>query len=269
MNKINWMIIATSSSIVMILILAVATRAQSERTLLIEGPRPLAKAADELEHKHGMLITYEDPDYAYVNDYDDLTAPEKRGVARAALFPRAGRLEVLYNVAEGKQNVEDPKSLLSALILDHVNRGNPGIFRISEEGEVYHLIPSEVRDRTGAMKPVGSILDATISIPAYDRTLIDAVNEVCRAVNSASSSNLLVGAYPVNLLHQRKTIRGAAKTSAREVLMSMFRDAQKNLVWRIYWIGPGRFVLNIAVPVIETTNVRGGKVWVEIPFRAK
>jgi len=75
--------------------------AQSARTLAIEGRRPLAKAADTLQRTFGMLITYEDPNYLCDSDYDDMTAPDKKGGGARALFPKVGRLEVQYGLVLG------------------------------------------------------------------------------------------------------------------------------------------------------------------------
>ena len=51
-------------------VLAQATRVD----YIVDDPRPVAAAIDELTSRYGYLITYEDPPYSYSDDVKDVTA---------------------------------------------------------------------------------------------------------------------------------------------------------------------------------------------------
>jgi hypothetical protein len=45
----------------------------SPKSITVQGASPVAKAAEELEKRHGWQITYEDPPYIHNSDITDLT----------------------------------------------------------------------------------------------------------------------------------------------------------------------------------------------------
>ena len=167
------------------------SRAQTTEKLLIDGRRPLAHAADELGLRYGIVVNYEDPAFIYENDSDDLTAPQNVGKGIRALSPKDGRLEVECKIVDGTKRLESPIDVIQALLKDHVARQNPGIFRLAQSKGIYFLIPSEVRNEKGELKNVFPILDTRITFIGTDRTLADAVSEVCKQLSEATATPVL------------------------------------------------------------------------------
>ena len=97
-----------------LLALAINTQSQSLHTLTVHGPRPLAKAVNELQVRYRIPITYEDPPFSYENDYDDKTAPQFWGSGKRALIPKEGSLEVEYRISDKTKQPENPTALLVA-----------------------------------------------------------------------------------------------------------------------------------------------------------
>ena len=80
--------------------------AQSVRRedLLVDDPRPMAAALEELTRRYGTIITYEDPRYLYAADIKDVTREVSRnldrfppGQAPKVLVPFGGRLDFKYS----------------------------------------------------------------------------------------------------------------------------------------------------------------------------
>src|SRR4051812_5177666 len=130
-------------------------------TLPVNDPRPVQKAMRELESRLGRVITYEDPPYEEVTD---VTAEVRRtGNARErVLVPRQGRLDITVDVQPGS-----PASLKKAIeqvLSASVKAGNAGEFRVAQEGDVLHVIPTSP---DGGAPP---LLDTPIDLDGVERS---------------------------------------------------------------------------------------------------
>jgi hypothetical protein len=95
-------------------------------SISVRGPRPVAKAADELELKYGMLITYEDAQSFYAGDYVDKASPQNKARGAKALLPIDGHIEVSFAVSAQTKLPVDPRALIGAVVDDHADRGMLG-----------------------------------------------------------------------------------------------------------------------------------------------
>ena len=132
------------------------------QNLFVEDPRPLAKAAELLEHRFGWRITYEDPPYVYIGDLVDNTAPEYRGPLRA-LTPAGRQINVDYPISTKTGKLDDPRQMLQLLLDAHTLLGNPELFRFMQNGEVFHIVPSQVRNTSGVLMNVVPTLEVPIT----------------------------------------------------------------------------------------------------------
>jgi hypothetical protein len=96
-----------------------AGQAAARVILALDDPRPLAQAVLELEAQFGLLITYEDPAYAFKGDISDVTATVRRdldkyqpGEAPRVLVPKGGRFVFSYDASQ----THDPLNLLRQLV---------------------------------------------------------------------------------------------------------------------------------------------------------
>src|SRR5687768_5365392 len=72
---------------------AFAAAAQPEtRDVIVDDPRPVPAALQELATRHGRVVTYEDPRYLYSGDIKDVTREVRRDLDR---FPPGQAPKVL------------------------------------------------------------------------------------------------------------------------------------------------------------------------------
>jgi hypothetical protein len=79
--------------------------------LTIEDVRPIAKVIEELEHRYGWAITYEDPRLIYQGDLVDDTRPAARArLGSLGLRAKGGHIDVTYDLSP-----DDSKSATSLI----------------------------------------------------------------------------------------------------------------------------------------------------------
>jgi hypothetical protein len=221
------------------------------QTLTIEDPRPIAKALELLQSKYGYVVTYEDPRYTYEGDLKDVSQQ-----MTGSVDPRH-RIRTLVPVG-GAVNISVPTTaidsrtltpVLSQLLQSHAALQKGGHFRLLEEGGVFHVIPTEVQDRSGNWQPQSSLLDSTITVPkltnADGMTMLDAI---CESLTRGSGARVLVGTVPVNMLMQHRGDLEANSEVARAVLLRALAFSSPQLSWSLlYDAGLQIFVLNVSL----------------------
>jgi hypothetical protein len=175
---------------------AQSTRSQS---ILLDNPRPLAEALETLKTRHRRAITYEDPRYLYADDIKDITLEVRKDLARfppgqapRVLIPLGGRIDFEYDVSAATGDPEDWDALLDELLESHAAAGRGARFRVERSGDVYHVIPAQIRNTSGQWVKTASILDAYITVPEQEFTKLAAVEAVVQAVNEAMDVRLSV-----------------------------------------------------------------------------
>ncbi len=125
--------------------------AQAQTALMnlqVTDRRPVEAAVLELTSHYPVVITYEDPQFRYAGDVEELTdqARKKYPNARGLIGPRVGTLHANYEVSQETGELAN----VSAALANIVNAKNAdavgGRFTFLQIGDVYHVIPTEIRD---------------------------------------------------------------------------------------------------------------------------
>lgn len=246
----------------------------SQSSIGIDDPRPVAKAVEELVSRYGYVITYEDPRHAYEGDLQDVTTQVRKdldqyppGKAPKVIVPRGGRL-TLALPSSASVSTQSVASVLGQLIRAQSSRGEGGHFRVVQVGEVFHVVPTEVRDRNGNWTAQSSILDVPISLPVEDRSEGAMVDAIAKAVSAEAHVKVYIGGgvgrgifnpnrpQPYNL--------GADNERASDVLMRalvLLNDPKsgtwisQRLTWQLlYDSSDNAYFLNIAVVPNRTSS---------------
>jgi len=218
---------------------AVAIGGQAETSrpakLFVDGPRPIAKAIEQLEDKYGWIITYEDVRYSHESDLVDVTHPEYRKAhpSAKALLPRWGQIEINYTVSTKTGSPDNPVEVIQKVLNNHVAKGNPGVLALKQAGEVLHIVPVKVKNSRGQMVNISAILDVPISLPEEERPPMAIVEAICQALSRETQTTVFKGTAPLNL-HQRIRV-GAANEPARDVLTRTLANTKRRLSWKLYY----------------------------------
>ena len=231
-------------------------------TLAVESGRPIATAVQALVDHFGVVITYEDPRYAYKGDLQDVTERVRKDLDRypsgeppRVIVPMGGKLTV-------KTRSTDVAAALKQLIQVQSTTGQGGHFRVEQSGDAFHVVPTEVRDRNRNWALSASILDIPISLPTQDRAAQQVLDEICKAVSAAAHvrvwSGMGLGGDLRSVEGPPQYRLGAKNEPARSVLMralaAVAADRGK-LTWVLFY-GDDSYALSIlsvpnrAVPAV-------------------
>lgn len=218
-------------------------------TLSVIDPRPVGAAMQMLERKYGVVITYEDPPYIHETDVEDQTSPAWKQThpnGPRALIPKSGSLKITYQMPPGPIKPDEIRSVIQKFLDAHAEKHNPGRFRVQQEGEMFHVLPIQVRESSGSLVSVNSILDTPISFPQQTRTLNETLEVITNSVSKARGIKFVIGTVPMNLLFRTSSRQGATNEKARGALISALKATNSELSWRILY-GPGMkwYVLNV------------------------
>lgn len=211
-------------------------------SLSVSDPRPVAKAVELLEAKHGWVITYEDPPYAHDSDLVDVTESVRRdlfkyrpGTAPRVIGPKGGELNFDYEVGGPAAQKPDAAAAVVQQLLSAYSAGNSGTFRLERSGQFLHVIPATSKNVAGELAPDESVLDAVITLPAEGRNGVRMVDDICEAVSKATGTRVVVGAMPTGLFIQYQGQQGAATQKARDVLVNELEGIKEKLGVRLSW----------------------------------
>jgi hypothetical protein len=243
---------------VALMVFANGWAATREFELRIDQGRPVGNAILELDKRHNLLITYEDPRYEYEGDLRD-DAPEVRrnlheyppGNVPPVVVPASGMINLRYAVSTETGKPTDVEALMREIIEDHNSRGALGRFALHQNGEYLHVVPASVRNRLGEWDKQGSILDVAIDLPQENRSTLETLRALCNAITERVGFKVEVGSMPLNLVVSTRSDIGAENEVARSVLKRILRATKSDLAWFLFY-GPGRktYVLNL-LPVAK------------------
>ena len=251
------------------------------QTLLIDEPRPLAKAALLWELHSGIPVSYEDAPYAYSGDLIDETAPafKKDHPTITAYNLRGGSLRLEINLPSRSADPAEFGPFVTAgiqkAISDHALGAYPGRFKLSQTLDALAIVPITVADKDGKFVSVVSPLDVAITFPTRLRDGLSAIEAICQRINATAGKNLVgMGTMPPSLQFQQIAV-GADKEIARNVLVRVLSGLQwsdsRNLgkpyrmSWRLLY-GPDtniqRYALNVHIVEVEKASANGvvGKI---------
>lgn len=231
--------------------------------LSVEGGRPVAKAVEMLEARYGWMITYEDPRYVHESDIRDVTYQVRRdldkyepGKAPKVLVPRGGQINMDYVVSPVTGKPETPAALLQHMLYTHAANGNPGVFRLEQSGEFFHVIPSQVKDSEGLLVVQESILDTKITFSEEERVGVETLDTICAAIRRATQIDIGLGTIPMNLFFQHRSRQGAVNERARDVLVRTLEGTKRKLAWQLFY-GPGRKGYSLNIHLVRKKEAEG------------
>jgi hypothetical protein len=129
---------------------------------------------------------------------------------------------------------------------------------VEQDGDVFHLIPFEVRDAKGNWVAHTPLFDTRISIPAKERSMLDTVQAVCDALGAANHVSVRLLVYPLNTLHFTNSTVGANDEVARSVLTRALTGLDRKLAWRVFYDIPmNSYLLSILFVQDRTPSVGG------------
>ncbi len=207
------------------------------------------------EGRFGSLVTYEDPVLEYRADLEPFAAND----GREALGLRPMSFAFSYPVSLQSGAPEDTQSFLSTMIGAYHEAGGGARFEVRYTADdIYHIVPTAIRDKDGRWAAYHAVLDSRISIPPQSldgRAMLDVIVE---AISDAAGKPVHVArAHAAFAEHQG--LLAANNEAARDVLtrtLEAIADSaftETRLAWALDY-GPevGYYVLNLR-PVRERT----------------
>lgn len=234
--------------------------AQSPGTLaLTDVGRPVLKAALKLTEQYGYVITYEEPAYRSKDDLVDVSHDFHPHPAwRKILVPKGGNLNV--TLPHGPLKPTEMYALLQGLV-DSWNASDQGgaQFAVVEDGAVFHIVPTQIRDESGNWKSVTPVLETPISLATEGRTIDETFDAVAAAV--AASAGVKVKSLPeggiiMGPVQRDKYTLGASQEPAASVLMRTLKMMPTPRSWYLLYDPTTRaYFMNIlGCPTVPPSN---------------
>lgn len=243
----------------MVLSVVLGAQAQAQTLTFKARSRPVLRAALALTAKYGYVITYEDPIYANPDDLKDVTAQHKvpPHSTRRILIPRGGDLQ-LSVPSSGKISEETMYGLLQTLVQTWNDSNQGGAhFAVKEDGAVFHIVPTEVRDIDGNWQPVTSVLDGLVSFPNSAGTRDQTIQRICDAIRASVRINCLPDGGVIIGPPQREQYELAADAeSAESVLTRALTMMGKNSWYLLYDPTEHAYYMNVikepeSLPIVK------------------
>jgi hypothetical protein len=243
-----------------------------------EDPYPLARIAEQFEHKFGVPVSYEDAPWTSPADtINSNEHPANRDLAqknpgwKGPKAPRGGSLSIQLQMDKRTNKpIESPGIAIQSAIAAHRSRNNPGDFAVIALGEEgFSIVPTNMRNASGSTTATQSPFDSRISFPEADRNADETLHLILDGAAKASGHQVIFGGlefYPS--YHVRL---GAKDEIARNLLAKLFRDlapidsrdksGTPRFSWRLlYAPEPGFYGMNIHIVEQELLAPGGGVI---------
>ncbi len=204
------------------------------------SPRPLAQALDALQQKFGWIIDYEDPQYIAAKDISNASGP-----AGPTKYPAGGAFEV-----EVPASSVDPEKTLNQVVDAYNRSNNPGRFEVRKGSSGgFYVIGSAAHDEKGGISRQPILLDSAITLASEDRSVDDALTQLCQQLTAQNHVDVSIGISPRSLLDHNRTKVGGDKVAARDLLQQSLQATHHNLYWRLLFDPASKgYVLDIHSP---------------------
>jgi hypothetical protein len=228
-----------------------------------ERPRPLDAAAQLLERKLGVPISYEDPEWSSSLELD------------------RGTLDVVLPGTPLAAQLTTPKDVIEAVLLSHSSFGNRRHFVLKQlEQSEFVIVPT---NDTGSSAPYASPLDLKVSFPMQERTLFETIELLFQRIYQAGKGPptgrhpftgqeqfawdgpTISGIYSTSYFRATRVRVGAIDESGRDVLARALRTArEQKFSWNMRNTpGKREYFIDIKPVQIEVSTPNGPKLqWV-------
>jgi hypothetical protein len=228
--------------------------------LIVEDPRPVAKVVQEMESRYGYVITYEDPRYSNDEDVSDVTDavqtnPNASASRVRTLIPVGGRLSLVLPDSSKQLSAEQVGDLLQLLVQTQAATQQGGRFRLERTGETFHVVPSEIRDKSGDWHSVAPVMDADITLERSSQSNgLELLNGICAAVSQSTSQRVWLGSAPTSVLSRYHGRLSVSHEAARTVLTRLLSETGSPMSWNLFYdVGLQEYFLNV-IPVPGRSN---------------
>lgn len=211
-----------------------ASEQEPIRIQVVDYPRPVAAAVQQIEKHFGRVVTYEDTRYVHPADIVDVTEQTRRdrSSSRRIFGRRNGSIDLTYTPRPGPVDTQVGE-VLQAVIAHSNAAGNAGEFRVDWDPDGYHVVPVAIKGKSGAMEPYASPLDTRITLPNREETGLEMMFRMVKVITTRSGFTVKVGTIPMNRLNQARVTVDAQNDRAREVLWRALQSISPDLSWRL------------------------------------
>jgi hypothetical protein len=163
-------------------------------TLVAGSSRPLDMAAWTVSTCLGLSVSSEDPQYHYLGDLLDVTAPQwsAQHSDSHVYAGRPGKVEVTFSVLPNG-SPSDIDQLLSE-IAQQINEQQPYAFQVHirrlPDRAFYSFVPTRTRDEKGVLKNVPAYMDTSVTIPKQTSTIASLAWAMARSLSEASGLHI-------------------------------------------------------------------------------
>ena len=210
-------------------------------SISVNDGHPVWEIASQLQERYGYAITYEDPRYSNDDDFEDVTVQVRKDLEKypPGMAPKVIGMKVrnLTLAVPDSPSIspQEMAGILQRLVQSQETQGTGGRLRVVETGNQFHIVPTAVRDRSGAWIVQNSILDTPISLPLRGRIPGEMLKAVCEAVDAAAHVQIaIVTDFGGGIAAHVPTFAvGADHEPARAVLMRALALVSPNASWVI------------------------------------
>ena len=230
-------------------------QAQANRIdLFVDNPRPVAEAIKMLVSKYPVVVTYEDPRYRYHGDIRDVTLEVRRDMhlyddpseAPKVLGLAGGAFSLSYTGSHETGEPVDWAATLRQIVDTHAVGDSGGRFGIERSGDIFHVVPTAIKNRDGLWVEQASILDTVISIPGPEPNVGDMLDAICDALTEITGESVTLGPVPLSSILFHEGTYEANNERARDAVLRTLQSVSEYLTWQLFY-DPGRefYALNI------------------------
>ncbi len=212
-------------------------------SIVVDDPRPVAAAIDEIERRSGRPITYEDPPILNSNHMMPMV---RGGKDSALLMPRGGSLRFSLPANDSPEQV---LAALERMVETYNVSHGAATFSVLRDG-LTHVVPRQTVDASGRPVAVTPVLDSRITVAAKRRNAMELLEEITRAVSLASGQTVEIGTVPMRALLRRQVEIGANSEPARNVLEKLIVASGMPLSWRLLY-DPGLKAYYLNIPLVQ------------------
>jgi len=205
--------------------------------IIVDSARPVGDAVYELIKRHPVVITYEDPRYAYTRDLKDVTDQIRNPLApprtdgHRTLVPVGGPIQVRYAVSSATNTRVDLAETLDSIVQAKAALPAGGRFRVEQSGNVFHVVASQVRDASGRWVQHTSVLDVPITLKTGVLDGYQLVSTILDEVSARNGVKFGIGTVPINAFVRYSGVVEANNEPARELLLRTLQGISERFTW--------------------------------------
>ena len=220
----------------------IVTRNGNNVTMVVDEIRPVDALANTLAQRFGIVLSAEEPEYQFADDFEDVRTADPEWSAQHPKahyqVPKRRRIEIQFSISPSGTPIDVPALLKE--VVQKSNQQTPFGYRLSIDGEFSTLVPTTTRDSKGVVIQRVPLLDRSVSIPFGKRTIAEHGKLMADSLSAQTGLKIsccqtFVAGRPWG---QSAVEFGAKDETARKVLEQLIElNQQSNTVTsRNYWL---------------------------------